>query len=228
MARTLVTGRYTSATEFVLTKEDGTIYATLREGVPFRIDNQMRTWTPVRIPRKNGKGTILVCRKYGERGDILEEFPLLHNKKVLWATTSGAARNGVCHPYREPKNVLEEQLSKMGVSKKVVHIVDIIDVTLEVGGHLCDHCINKWGYNALFDGSDRDVTNPSYVEEHTNQYHVGCMDSTYKTHIMGGTYCIHINIDTSMNGSVCQYIESVYVTPNTDLEQVAKLLRDLC
>ena len=127
MARTLVTGRYTSATEFVLTKEDGTVYATLKEGVPFRIDNQMRTWTPVRIPRKNGKGTILVCRKYGERGDILEEFPLLHNKKVLWATTSGAARNGVCHPYREPKNVLEEQLSKMGVSKKVVHIVDIID-----------------------------------------------------------------------------------------------------
>lgn len=71
MARILVTGKYVDKSTYVLTKENGTIYMEIHEGEVFKIDNQLREWIPVRVPKKKGKGTILMCRKFGDSGRVI-------------------------------------------------------------------------------------------------------------------------------------------------------------
>ena len=68
-----------------------------------------------------------MCQKYGDSGNVIEEFLLPHGKKGLWALSSGAARNGVFHTYHEPKTKLEKILSATGENKNVIEKTDKID-----------------------------------------------------------------------------------------------------
>ena len=144
------------------------------------------------------------------------------------ALTSGAARNGVFHNYNEPKTELEKQLSEMGVSRKVIERLETIDVELEVGGQLCHHCTTNWGYGVISDGKSEDLTEPEYApEDHFNQYHRGCMISTYQTRIYDATYVIYYSIGTYMNGSRHRNVQRVIVTPDADESVVVKELKDI-
>ena len=225
--RVLVTGRYINKSTYVLYNEDGTEFKVIREGEGFRIDNQLRLWYPVRVSKKNGKGTILMCQKFGDRGNVIEEFPLIHNKRGLWALTSGAARNGVFHNYREPKTELEKQLSVMGVSSRIIEKVDTIDLELELGGQLCHHCTTNWGYGCITDGDIEDLTEPEYApDDHYNQYHRGCMVSTYQARIFNATYAIYYSIGTFMNGCRYRHIQRVIITPNAEESEVVQELKN--
>lgn len=223
--RELVIGKYIDKSTYVLYREDGTVFQTIHEGEAFVIDNQFRSWIPTKEKKKKGTGTILMCKKYGDSGHVKEEFPLIHNKKGLWALTSGAARRGVFHRYQEPATELEKQLSAKGVSLRTLKHVEKIDVTLELGGELCSHVTNKWGYGCIFDGETENVSYPDIVpENHPNQYHRGCMASTYLSRILGGTYAIYYNIGTYMNGTRYAKIEAIYLTPSADENHVAEII----
>lgn len=225
--RILVTGRYSNPNTYVLYKDDGTVFQVVNKGEPFEIDNQFRPWLPVKVPKKNGNGTILLCRKYGDGGNVIEEFPLIHNKRGLWALTAGAARNGVFHNYHEPQNAIEKALEGLGVSRNVVEHRDIIDIALEVGGQLCHHVTNKHGYDCLTDGKTEDITEPLYVNDHPNHFHVGCMESTYKIRVHDATYVVYYEINTSMNGTVYKHLQNVIVTPNANENDVVDAIKDL-
>lgn len=107
--RELVTGKYSNARTYILYQEDGSVFQTITEGESFRIENQMREWIPVRVPNKFGKGTILMCQKFGDNNNVIEEFSLVNNKKGLWALTSGAARTGVFHKYYPPMEKIKNK-----------------------------------------------------------------------------------------------------------------------
>lgn len=225
--RIIVTGKYLNKSTYVLVEEDGTVFQEIKEGEPFRIGNQMRSYYPVRVPRKSGKGTLLVCRKYGDSGYVMEEFPLIHGKKGLWALTSGAARNGVFHNYREPKGALEQALADIGVSARIIERVPEIGRDFEIGGQLCRHVTRQWGYELYADGKAETLTEPPYVEEDSNQYHIGCLDGTYTVRLTGGTYALYYSVDTSMNGSVWKHLDKVLITPDADETVVAKEIAEI-
>jgi len=220
--RILVTGKYTDKSTYVLYREDGSIFQTIKEGEPFTIGNQMRKWYPVRVPKKSGKGTILLCQKYRDNGDILEEFPLINNKKGLWALSSGAARNGVFHNYREPKTELGRTLSSMGISFSIIEKLDTIEgIKFELGGELCSHCISPWGYDCITDGNWEDITEPVYAGPDVyNLDHIGCRISTYYSILHNATYAIYYNIDKNTT-----YIEKIYITPDVNENLVIEMLK---
>lgn len=199
MSRILVEGIYANPSTYTLRKEDGEKYMTITEGEPFVIDNQMRAWHPVRVPRKSGHGTILVCRKYRDNGTVMEEFPLFHNKKMMWATSSGSARNGVWHTYREPQTDLEKALAEAGVGRSVIEKVEKIDEEFILGGELDYGVIHKWGYRLWSDGAEKCL-------EDIDRY-------TYPCHLTGGTWAVYAEVHTYMNGHTHNEITRVLVTP---------------
>lgn len=226
--REIVTGKYINKSTYVLYKEDGSVFQTIKEHEPFTIGNQLRTWVPVRVPKKNGKGTILICQKYGDSGNVIEEFPLPHGKKGLWALSSGAARNGVFHTYHEPKTKLEKILSATGVNKNVIEKTDKIDVELEVGGQLCGHCTSNWGYWLITDGKKENITEPKRApDDDSNIWHRGCMVSTYRARVYDATYVIYYSVGTRMNGTVYKRIEKVLLAKGADENKVVEKINTL-
>ncbi|MCD8110007.1 MAG: hypothetical protein LUE14_07900 [Clostridiales bacterium] len=131
MARILLSGAYKSPTEYILKEEGGRVYMTLRAGEVFRIGKD-NPWRVEQVARENGYGTILFCRMYGSDGKIAAQKPLPHGKKLLWATTSGSARNGLWHYYHEPKDSVEQICGSMGIPwdrrEKVPYIDEMIDI----------------------------------------------------------------------------------------------------
>lgn len=203
--------------EYVLTKvEDGTEYMRIRAGVPFRIDNQMRNWYPTLEEGRNGK-PIMICWK----GD--EYFYLPEGKIGLWATSSGSARRGVFHRYTPPKNAIEVAVEHNG-GRSVLHCVESIDQKLEIGGRCCSHVTHPWWYTARTDGASEQLTYPSIVEEHSNQYHVGCYDSSWTERFTGGTYLVHAYYGSYMNGARYCQILGVWYTPEADKDKVAEAI----
>ncbi len=221
MSRQLVTGRYINKSTYVLYNEDGSIFQTIKEGEPFFIDNQFKSWLPVRVPNKSGHGTILMCRK--ETG---EEFPLPHNKKGLWATSSGAARNGVFHRYKEPTTPLEKVIAEVGAPLSVIKRVDLLDETLEVGGELCNHVQSKWGYEVVQeDCLVEQLTKPEVVEDHLNIFHRGCQCSTYESRYFGGSYLIYWEIGTYANSTVHKTLKKVVLAIGADETHVSERIK---
>ena len=223
--REVVIGRYINPHTYVLKKEDGSVFMTIREGEPFTIDNQMRPWIPVRVPNKNGYGTILVCEKYGDDGDIIGQFPLIHCRKGLWALTSGAARRGVFHRYTKPQNEIEELLCKLGSSPQTLKNVDKIDMELLCGGLLCVHVDHPRGYIVYTDGKEERLTQPRYIPmDWPEQLHRGCMESTYRARIYDATFLVYIHVSTNEHGIINEHVNDVYITPDADMNRVIEAL----
>ena len=215
--RALVTGRYIDSRTYVLLNEDGSVFQEIKEGVEFRIDNQLRPWVPVRVYKENGKGTILVCRKFGDNGNVIEEFPLINNKKGLWALTSGAARNGVFHKYHEPETKLEACLQAVGSSKRVIEVVEEIDLELKVWGELENRFSKKWGFDYSTDAVVR------RIETSDDEL----LDPCYMARFNGGTYVIYYSIDSTLNGTVVKHLEKVYITKDADENKVVEKLQKI-
>ena len=199
--RKLVRGAYVNPSTYVLTaEEDGTEFMVIREGESFTIDNQLRQWWPVRVPRKSGKGTILMCQKYGDKGNVIKEFPLVHNKLGLWALSSGAARNGVFHTYRAPQTPLEELFDSVGLTRKKIHRVEQIEETFSVTNHYC----------CDYDGK--------------REYLYG--DYEYQK-VTGGTYVVYYWLDFSLGYARWGGISEVYITPDADERKVIEKINSL-
>lgn len=227
MARVLVIGKYSNNDnrEYILRYEDGNIFQVIREYEEFYIDNQMRGWMPVPTTTRSGK-TILVCKKFNDWGEVIEEFPLPHNKKGLWALSSGSARNGVFHNYREPTTELEKVLSEMGYSPKIVEKIDTA-VQLTVGGNLCSHCCAPYGYWFVTDGKRRDLTEPKrYPEDGLNIAHRGCIEGYFEEEISDFSFVIYYNIDTYMGGSTHKTLEKIFIKDTVDENTVIEKIKN--
>ena len=223
--RVIVTGKYVNRRTYILYNEDGTEFQVIREGEPFRIDNQLRSWYPVQVPKKRGNGTILMCQKFGDSGNVIEEFPLIHNKRGLWALTSGAARNGVFHNYHEPQTALEKKLHEMGSSSRVIEKVEKIDLELTLGGEFSPNfkTDSDWGYCSMSDGEYEDLTEPLRSPERPDY-----MLSTYTSHVYGATYLIYYEFGTCLgNGFRSRYIKKIYLTPEADENVIIGKLSEL-
>ena len=227
MSRILVTGKYSNPETYVLRTEDGNVFQTIQEGKPFQIDNQLRDWVPVKVPKRNGKGTLLVCRKFDKYGGLLEEFPLIHGKKGLWALTSGSARNGVFHNYTEPSNILEKILSSFGISSKLLECMETIDIQLPVGGALCEHTNLRHGYRMITDGCIEDCSQPERVPmDHPLREHRGCMSSTYTQRVTNASYLVYYEIRKPMYWVQSKTITRIIVTPKVDPKALEKAIRE--
>lgn len=187
----------------MLYNEDGSVYMTIEEGTPFRIGNQMRKWFPVR------RGGVIVCEKYRDNGRVLESFTLPDNKKGLWAVSSGSARNGVFHNYKEPKTELEAKVVSMGHSPNIIKRVPEIDIELVVGGDVC---------HAVYDGECQDLTEPDYVFNGRDY----CLNSTYIVRVWGGTYLIYYQKRTTS-----RYLKNIYITPEVNEAEVIKEMDEI-
>ncbi len=97
MARILVTGKYVDPSTYVLYLENGEIYRTLEESIPLKIADEV--WCPIKLKNSLGTGTILMCKKWDKNGNEIDEFPLIHNKKGLWAINQASAKRGIFHKY---------------------------------------------------------------------------------------------------------------------------------
>ena len=206
--RVVVTGRYVDSSTYVLYLEDGSLFQTIREGEPFTIDNQMRPWVPVKVPNKNGYGTILMCQKYRDNGDLLTQFPLIHNRKGLWALTSGAARRGVFHKYTPPKNPIEEELVLLGVNPKILEKVLRINTSIEGVGFFR----NSNGYKVYTD-SQEEVIRASDVCE------------IYDAHYLGGTYLVYTHVYTTASQVRREHVLKVLITKDCEESKLLDLLR---
>lgn len=133
MARIMVIGYYSDPSTYVLYYledkdtlggEPRGIFQVIKEGEPFFTGSQFKPWVPVRVKRRGRRGSVLVCRKYGDDGRVLDQFVLLHGQVGLWALTAGAARQGVFHRYIVPQSALELTLQMHGIPIKALDIVD--------------------------------------------------------------------------------------------------------
>lgn len=212
--RVIVTGMYVNKSTYVLYMENGDIFKTIREGEPFRIGNQMRAFMPVRVPKKNGHGTILMCQKRSDDGFVLEQFPLLHRKKGLWALTSGAARNGVFHTYHAPQGELEAFIASKNYSLRIIERVPSIEgMVFEVGGPCSGEYLNPWGLFIKTDGKEVDDFDPKVKPGY--QYHKWVTNATYVIHFKeeGRPYFTRL--------------ERVVITPQAEEKEVIKVLEGL-
>ena len=216
--RIMVTGRYLDSKTYQLVDSQGDIFQTIREGESFVIDNQQRFWNPVRVPRRSGYGTILMCQKFSDNGEVIEEFPLLNNKTGLWALTSGAARNGVFHNYVAPKNILEEALENKGVSKSIVEQVSSIDVELQLRSYYSGG--QEYGIGSHYDGKTIYSEEEDFIEENFPE-------GTFLQKVRGGSYLIETDIHTFMGGARCEQPIKVYITEDADLNKVAEIISKL-
>lgn len=215
--RKLVTGSYVNKSTYVLRTEDGNIFQVIKEGEPFKIGDQMRAFMPVRVPKKNGHGTILMCQKRDNNNFLLEQFPLLHRKKGLWALTSGAARNGVFHTYHEPQGELEAYIASQNTSPKIIERVSSIDnLPFEVGGPWSGEYVRPWGRFVYTDGK---VVN--------NFDSKGKSSQQYTAWVTNATYAIYIEKNTYLNGIHYITIERVILTPQANEEKVLEELKSL-
>lgn len=195
------------------TATEGQPIYSLREGDTFRVDNQMRPWKCIR----RGKYLALAHDTFCPEGRVL--YP---NTVGLLALSSGSARRGVLHPYREPKNVLEEMLEKNGQPKSVIKYVDNIDITTEYGGTLCSHRTRAaYWYDAISDCSKEHLEEIPQVARHSNQYHIGCPDGAGKVRYFEGTYLILYKERKSEWGLIEANILEILLTQKADLEMVA-------
>lgn len=189
-------------------------------GETIMIANQMRPYKLVSI--EDNKATFEKCNDFGK---IIDSFYLIDGKSYLFAVTSGAARNGVVHMWYPPKDELEAFFDQQGWSRKSIVTVKDIAVTMKDGGSWCHHMTDqesKYWYEYHTDGEEKLLQDAQFVEEHQNQYHVGCMLTPNVYSIKGGTFAIEI--ERRGNGySKCR----VFKTPEACMPVVVDVVKRL-
>lgn len=222
--RILVVVAYRSNREVDLVKEDGSVYQTIKVGEPFRVGNQMRDF----IPQYCQQDRKIHCRKFDSAGRVMEDIYLPRGRKVLWALTSGSARRGLFHMYREPQDTLDAALQRLGVGRSVISSVDVIrDVLVEDGGPDCGHQLQPWG--CCFD-TDGDATlrheGACADEHHPNQFHRGCREEPDLYKINGGSYVIEWYYDGVRSGNSHDRIKQIVMTKNCNRDAVYNAIYD--
>lgn len=223
--RILVTINYLSNTVANLVREDGSVFQTIEVGKPFCIGNQMRDFVPQFCPQDRK----IHCRKFDNAGYVMEDVYLPRNKKVLWALTSGSARRGLFHIYREPTDSLDAALQRIGCGRSVISMVDTIkDVLVEKGGPDCGHQIQPYGYCFCTDAKDVVLRHEGAFadEKHPNQFHRNCKEEPDLYKINGGTFVVEWRYDGVRPGNCHDRIQEIIMAKGCDRDAVYKAIYD--
>lgn len=222
--RILVTISYLSNILVNLVREDGSVFQTIKVGEPFCVGNQMRDF----IPQFCSQDRKIHCRKFGNSGNVIEDVYLPRGRKVLWALTSGAARRGLFHIYREPTDSLDAALQRLGFGRSVVTVVDEIkDVLVNDGGPDCGHQLRPWGRCFNTDG-DAVLRHEGACadEHHSNQFHRGCKEEPDLYKVSGGTFVIEWEYDGVLAGNSHDHIKQIVMTRSCNRDVVYKAIYD--
>lgn len=223
--RILVTVSYLSSALVHLTREDGSVFQVIKAGEPFRVGNQMREF----VPQYCQKDRKIHCRKYDNAGYVMEDVYLPRGRKVLWALTSGSARRGLFHMYREPVDSLDAALQKLGFGRSIVTVVDTIkDILVNDGGPDCGHQLQPWG--CCFDTDSDDVVlrhEGAFADEnHSNQFHRHCKEEPDLYKINGGTYVVEWEYSGVRPGNCYDRIKQLILAKDCNRDDVYQVIYD--
>lgn len=245
MSRILVTGNYDVAGNFVLSLGEDSRYGDGKKGDVFKtiapetvigVGNSIGGYFARRITYAGQKMLALVRVSGGEKRRSVEELRRITADRKgfvlkpmigLWATSSGSALRGIFHRYTPPADPIEAALEKAGQGRKCLHRVPAIEgVEVREGGRICGHQTgNGSGSTAQYDGEVTEtVIEPSCVESHYNQYHVGCGETAGTYRVTGGTFVLQWSTHQYMNGVWSRNLAAVYVTPQADPRLLAALI----
>lgn len=138
----------------------------------------------------------------------------------MWATTSGAARNGVFHPYREPKTPFEKAVSNLGISLKKIQRVDTIDTVLNDRGLIGG--ARGWittGQAFVSDGKKEVLPGTNFYEWY--------YDVNETIHVTGATYVVCYNIASHTSDYRYATVEKIVLTADADEDKVIAELQKL-
>lgn len=240
MSRIKVSGDYDPAGNYVLSytegEQIGEIYKSISPNDVFGIGNSIGGYWAKPITYA-GQPMLALIRLGGSEKHLSQEEIRKRKKDEkglvlkpmigLWAVSSGSARNGIFHRWNPPTDEIETALDKCGYGRKCLHRVNSIEgVEVNEGGQLCHHQTgNGSGYVAQYDGKVVETTTePTYVELHMNQHHIGCGESAGTYLINGGTFLLQWYIYQAMNGSWKRSLTAIYITPRADTHLVVGLI----
>lgn len=238
--REKVIGSYEGG-NFVLRKEDGSIYLKIEPDKIFRIGNSIGGYWAKPI-NYAGQRMIALVRLGGsklnwpltkirhvfgkEKGQIL--WPGLG----LWAVTSGSARRGVWHRIKGDTDPIRQALREMQLpSSDLLHVVDKIDEEVYEGGGCCHHLpeFKRGSLWFLCDGEVEHLRDATFITRENcggNQYHIGCPDQPALKRVKGGTFLIK-GQDVLLSCSYRSEILDVYITKETNRSGVAEILKKI-
>ena len=211
-SRILVTGKYEKG-DYILYKENGSMHQKIKPYKKIRIEGKISDWIP--IPVRNGKYRMLVCRKFDENKNIIEEFPLIHNKRGLWALTEKAAKNGIFHAYREPKTELEKLLDSMEISLKHLHYSNKIDTVLKVTNPASKLYDKYCKYHVETDCKIENIGNP-FGEHHVFQ----------NIHVYDGSFVIYYRTGIYSDKTEYKRIEQVFYSHKVNMKQLINYIKE--
>lgn len=240
------TGSYDDAGHFVLADHSGGQYLTVSPNEIFSVGNSIGGYWAKPI-RYAGQSMLALVRLTGtqktwplaqiraalgrERGEVLRPGP------GLWAVSSGAARRGVWHQHR-PSDPLTEAVRAAGFPASIIHEVpSLATATIYEGGNLCSHSTHGGSYYGwLSDCVAPDdwrrtnvvtVREATYVERHSNQYHIGCQASASVLRLEAGTWCIQYAHRSHDGWTGSRDLVAIYLAPEADRAQVAAGVADV-
>lgn len=241
MSRVLVSGSYSATGAFELRHAEGILTGELltviEPNTVFSVGNSIggyyarqvmytgqRMIAAVRVSggQKSLSAQQLASITKGGKGFILK--PGLG----LWAISSGSAKRGLFHKYTPPTDPIEVALVKVGLGRSVLRLVsEIKEIQVQQGGRLCGHQTSRGrGFASRYDGEvAQTVVEPTYCEEHDNQYHIGCGETPGTYLVSGGTYALEWSTWQCMNGCWAKQLSAVYVTPGADKEFVGAFIQ---
>ena len=211
-SRVLVTGKYEKG-NYILYREDNTIFKRIKPYKRIRIEGKTTDWIPIYV--RNGKYRTLICRKVDKERNIVEEFPLIHNKRGLWALTKKAAENGIFHAYREPKTELEKLLDSMQISLKNLQYCNKIDTVLKVTNPNSKLYDKYCKYHVETDCKIENIGN-TFGEHHIFQ----------NIHVYGGSFVIYYRTGMYSDKTEYKRIEQVFYSHKVNMKQLISFIKE--
>lgn len=229
----------------ILVTEGGAVEHTFPEGYScLRIGNSIGGYVAF-----NRNGNISLSRvSGGQIGELEDALPywtpgwvydvfessevtvIKNGDSGMWATSSGAARNGIFHLYKvdnTPLAPLRELLRKAGISTSIVKLgnANIISEGRRYG-NLCGHTTHGGtNYEAFHNGKDTEVMEPAtFVESHINGYHIGCCASAEVFSVAGHSYLVVATKSSRASSVQSRFsIEEVWLKSFDDVPAVIEI-----
>lgn len=160
------------------------------------------------------KNTLHITSKSGARRKEIWHFGVddHQGKNLMLRNTTGTAD---CWTKSAGENELEKLVFGLNPYAKVEY-VEKINHTLQSRGTDCGHQTSR-GHNwwhILADGNKTITRKAGVVENHSNQFHIGCPTGSDDVQVTGGTYAINWSNRYSFS------IDRLYITPDANPEDI--------
>lgn len=152
----------------------------------------------------NVRGTSWYIIKKEEIGSLLDSEPKM--------TPEEARIKKLCCGI-EPTTVLDEYLLSKDIYLNAIKVTSDENALVAEGGCSCHHITNPHWDSFITDGNVAyiDEVYPM-VENHSNQYHIGCIDGYRQANVSDYKYIVEWYMSTYPNGSIYYSISNIFIT----------------